>query len=261
MYSISNLFVKISKTDIQLPLSWVTNIGLSEILNWSSVIQVRLSRPNASTRYSKTFLPLRRLERMPQTRKMSTGRAKSWEDSSQVGHGIDICTSSSLNQESDLFGCSPHITRYWVVFVWRPASCLTRTPRSRKRCSSISGILSPVVSRASVASLPSVSSPTTLTKSCWSPTAECPSSSFCAASFFLLLHRYRSPFHYHLRLLLLPLLKTLSCAMSRSILQLFWSALIHPVYEMMLGSQLRDLGLVSRRCAFYLRTSQPQTLP
>src|SRR6266536_4222109 len=39
--------------------------------------------------------------------------------------------------------------------------------------------------------------------------------------FFLLLHRYGSPFHHHLSLLQLP---PLSCAMSRSILQLFWSA-------------------------------------
>jgi|SRR5450432_2579784 hypothetical protein len=41
---------------------------------------------------------------------------------------------------------------------------------------------------------------------------------------FLLLHRYGSPFYHHLSLPLLQLLKTLSCAMSRSILQLFWSA-------------------------------------
>jgi hypothetical protein len=41
----------------------------------------------------------------------------------------------------------------------------------------------------------------------------------------LLLHRYGSPFHHHLSLLLLPLLKTLSCGtMSGSILQLFCSA-------------------------------------
>jgi hypothetical protein len=33
----------------------------------------------------------------------------------------------------------------------------------------------------------------------------------------LLLHRYASPFHQHLSLPLLPLLKALSCAMSRSI--------------------------------------------
>src|SRR6266536_394669 len=42
--------------------------------------------------------------------------------------------------------------------------------------------------------------------------------------FFLLLHCYGSPFHHHLSLLQLPLLKTLRCAMLRSILQLFWSA-------------------------------------
>jgi hypothetical protein len=41
---------------------------------------------------------------------------------------------------------------------------------------------------------------------------------------FLLLHYYGSPFYYHSSLLQLPLLKTLSRTISRSILQLFWSA-------------------------------------
>lgn len=191
MCSISNLFLKISKMrpswGNQLPLGSATNIGLSEILNWSSVIQVWASRLNALTRYSKTFLPLRQLERISQTQKMfiSVCRAKFWEYSSQGGHGIDIHRSSSLNQESDLFGYSPHTTQYCVVFVWRPASCRARTPRSRKQCSLISKILSCAAGKASVASLSSGSfASTTSTKSCWSPTAGCSSSFFCAASSF-----------------------------------------------------------------------------
>jgi hypothetical protein len=52
--------------------------GASEILNGSSVIQVRSSRSSASTRYSKKVLPLCRLERMSRTPKMyvSVCRAK-----------------------------------------------------------------------------------------------------------------------------------------------------------------------------------------
>ena len=46
---------------------------------------------------------------------------------------------------------------------------------------------------------------------------------FLCCRLFLLLHRYGTPFYHHLSLLQLPLFNP-SRAMSRSILQLFWSA-------------------------------------
>ena len=63
-----------------------------------------------------------------------------------------------LTQESDLFGCSPHTSRYWVVFVWRPGGCWVRIPRSRKRCLSISSCVAGRVSVASLSLESSVSS-------------------------------------------------------------------------------------------------------
>jgi hypothetical protein len=63
------------------------------------------------------------------------------------------------------------MTRYWVVFPKRPASCRARSPRSRKRCPGISGC---VASRASVVSSCSGSSASTTSTGC-------PGSSFYAA--------------------------------------------------------------------------------
>jgi hypothetical protein len=105
----------------------------------------------ASTRYSKAFLPLRCLERISRTRKMAIS-ARGTSSRLKGGHSIVNCTSSSLNQDSNRFGFSPHTTRYWVVFFWRPGSSQARIPHSRKRCSLISGISGYMAGRALVAS-------------------------------------------------------------------------------------------------------------
>ena len=73
------------------------------------MIQLLLSKPNASTRYLKTFLLLHRLKRISQTRKMSISAYRA-KYSSQGGYGINIRTPFLLNQKSDLFRYSPHTT-------------------------------------------------------------------------------------------------------------------------------------------------------
>lgn len=151
----------------------------------------------------------------------STGGTKSREGRSQGGRSIEIRMSSSLTQVSDPCGCSPNTIQYWVVTVWRPASDLMCIPRIRRWCSL--GIWGCAAGRASVASLPSGSSASTQTtrSSGWiSTNSGQPELFLLCCKLLLFLHCYASAF-YHLSLSPLPLLNTVSCAISRVIY--FWS--------------------------------------
>ncbi len=113
--------------------------------------------------------------------------------------------SSSLTQESDLFGWPPP-TQTKTVLVGDLGLCGWQ---------SLSGFLIFRVVRVDA---------TDQVQLMTFAYSRLPELFLLCCKLLLLLYCYASPFHHHLSLPPLPLLNTLSCAISRSILQLFWSS-------------------------------------